>query len=82
MSKNKSKKPWASIFFYSSAVRGIDAALNFLFAGASPIENNIEPNLQILRWRLAKVAFDTVRTMHSDDGNDDNDSDDELGWQR
>ena len=44
---------------------GIDAALvkaQFLFAGAPPppIENRIEQNIQTLRWRLAKVAFDTV----------------------
>ena len=42
-SKNKSEKPWASIFTLHRA--GIDAALvraHFLFAGAPTIENQIE----------------------------------------
>ena len=43
---------------------GIDAALvkaDFFFAGAPPIENKVEQKIQTLRWRLAKVAFDTVQ---------------------
>ena len=43
---------------------GIDAALVkvlFLFAGAPPIESKLEQRNQTLRWRLAKVASDTVQ---------------------
>ena len=43
----------------------MDAALvkaDFFFAGAPPpIENKIEQTIQTLRWRLARVAFDTVK---------------------
>ena len=45
---------------------GIDAALvkaQYSFREWTPIKNKIEQIIQILRWRLAKVAFDTVRNF-------------------
>ena len=59
--KDKPKSPGPAFSLCRRA--GIDAASvlrNFLFAGAPPIEYKIEQTVQTLRWRPAKVAFDTV----------------------
>ena len=57
--------------FLLSRRAGIDAALvktDFFFAGAPPIENKIAQKIQTLRWRLAKVAFDTVQLWYKPSG--------------
>ena len=50
---------------------GIDAALvkaQFLFAGAPLIENTSGQKIQTLRWRLAKVAFESDGLTMSEKG--------------
>ena len=63
--KNKSKTPWICIFTLSPCGnRCRFGESDFFFASAPPIENKIEKKNLILRWRLAKVAFDTVRDFN------------------
>ena len=60
----KSKSLWPASSLCCCA--GLDAALvkaQLLFAGAPPIEDKIDQTIQTLRWRLAKVAFDTVQVF-------------------
>ena len=63
-SKNKSKKPWASIFTLwpcgnSLRCRFSESGL-FFFAGAPTIGNKIEQNFQNTKVASTKVAYDTV----------------------
>ena len=61
-SKNKSENlgPSFSVVIISCGNRCASVKGNFLFADAPHIGNEIEQKIQTLRWRLAKVAFDTV----------------------
>ena len=60
-SNNKSKKPWVCIFALSPCGnRCRFSESGFLFRRRT-IENKIDQKIQTLRWRLAKVAFDTVQ---------------------
>ena len=63
-SKNKSKSLGSALSLCRR--EGIDAAevtAQYSFRGRTPIKNKLE-NIQTQRWRLAKVAFDTVRLKY------------------
>ena len=63
--KNNSKKSWASILTLlpcRNRCRFSERAIFFLQVHPPSIIK-LNQNSQILRWRLAKVAFDTVRRM-------------------
>ena len=61
VNRNKKTSPCGNRCHFSENI-------NFLFAGAPPIENKIEQKVQTLRWRVTKVAFDTVRGRTSSHG--------------